>query len=129
VDQDTVEFYYVHKDTDKNNLQAVKDAAIAAVKTVAATGVAPTEWTLQLSGAKDENVTKAYFEQGLACPSSGHQVTWIDDKGTPEDTSDDDVWGGVPLWLLVGMVDDDPMLVMNISTLTMSWLQRITKSR
>jgi len=103
---DEVEFYYA-SGVDKNDYSAVKAAATAAVKTVAATGVAPTDWTLQLSGARDENVTKAYFEQGLACPSSGHQVTWTDDKGTP-DTSDDDVWGGVPLWLLVALVDDDP---------------------
>jgi len=108
VNGDKVEYYYAAGISDPADLNAVKAAASAAVKTVAATGVAPTDWTLQLSGAKDESVTKAYFEQGLACPSSGHQVTWTDDKGTPEDTSDDDVWGGVPLWLLVGMVDDDP---------------------
>jgi DMSO/TMAO reductase YedYZ molybdopterin-dependent catalytic subunit len=105
VDGDKVEFYYAN--IDSSDLNAVKAAATAAVKTVAATGVAPTDWTLQLSGAKDESVTKAYFEQGLACPSSGHQVFWTDDKGTP-DISDDDVWGGVPLWLLVAMVDDNP---------------------
>jgi frataxin-like iron-binding protein CyaY len=34
-DGDTVEYYYVHKDTDKNDLNAVKAAATAAVKTVA----------------------------------------------------------------------------------------------
>lgn len=108
VDGDKVEYYYAAGISDPTDITAVKAAATAAVKTVAATGVAPTDWTLQLSGAKDESVTKAYFEQGLACSSSGHQVTWTDDKGTPEDTSDDDVWGGVPLWLLVAMVDDDP---------------------
>ena len=43
---------------------------------------------------------KRYFEQGLACPSSGHQVFWTDTDGN--------VWGGVPLWVLVGMVDDNP---------------------
>ena len=64
------------------------------------TEVIPTDWTLQLSGAKDMSVTKAFFEDGLACPSSGHQVFWTDE--------DNNVWGGVPLWLLVGMVDDDP---------------------
>ena len=105
VNGDEVEFYYA--DIDSTDLNAVKAAATAAVKTVAATGVAPTDWTLNLSGAKNGTVTKAYFEQGLACPSSGHQVTWTDDKGTP-DTGDDEVWGGVPLWLLVAMVDDDP---------------------
>ena len=95
---DKVEFYYAN--IDSSDLNAVKAAATAAVKTVAATGVAPTEWTLQLSGARDENVTRAYFEDGLACASSSHHVTWTDSEGN--------VWGGVPLWLLVGMVDDNP---------------------
>jgi DMSO/TMAO reductase YedYZ molybdopterin-dependent catalytic subunit len=102
---DKVEFYYA-SGVDKNDYSAVKAAATAAVKTIVANGVVPTDWTLQLSGVKDETVTKAEFEQGLACASS-HQVTWTDDKGTP-DTSDDEVWGGIPLWLLVAMVDDDP---------------------
>ncbi|MGI6452338.1 MAG: hemoblobin-interacting domain-containing protein [Syntrophomonadaceae bacterium] len=106
-DGDKVEFYYADVE-DESDFNAVKAVAIAAVKTTVANGVVPTDWTLQLSGARDDTVTKVYFEQGLACPSSGHQVTWTDDKGTPEDTSDDEVWGGVPLWLLVAMVDDDP---------------------
>ena len=104
---DKVEFYYAAGITDPTDLTAVKAAAVAAVKTVASTGVAPTDWTLQLSGAKNVSVSKANFEAGLACASSGHQVFWTDTKDT-DDTSDDDVWGGVPLWLLVAMVDDDP---------------------
>ncbi|NLN86922.1 MAG: Ig-like domain-containing protein, partial [Syntrophomonadaceae bacterium] len=108
IEGDRVEFYYAANISDATDLAAVKAAATAAVKTVVSTGgVVPADWTLQLFGAKNQNVTRAYFEQGLACPSSGHQVTWTDDKGTP-DTSDDEVWGGVPLWLLVAMVDDDP---------------------
>ncbi len=100
VNGDRVEFYYAAGIADPADLNAVKAAATAAVKTVASTGVAPTDWTLQLSGAKNASVTKAYFENGLACSSSGHQVFWTDD--------DSNVWGGVPLWLLVAMVDDDP---------------------
>ncbi len=41
-----------------------------------------------------------HFESGLACPASGNQVFWTD--------GDENVWGGVPLWLLMAMVDDDP---------------------
>ncbi|MDD3652580.1 MAG: hypothetical protein PHO01_00090 [Desulfotomaculaceae bacterium] len=100
VSGDRVEFYYADGIAEPTDLNAVKAAATAAVKTVAATGVSPTDWTLQLSGAKDTTVTRAYFEYGLACPSSGHQVSWTDDDGN--------VWGGVPLWLLVAMIDDDP---------------------
>lgn len=97
---DKVEYYYAAGISNSSDLSAVKAAATAAVKTVAATGVAPTNWALQLSGARNETVNKAYFEQGLACLNSGHYVEWTD--------SDGNKWGGVPLWLLVAMVDDDP---------------------
>jgi DMSO/TMAO reductase YedYZ molybdopterin-dependent catalytic subunit len=95
---DTVEFYYVEGTvSDPNDLAAVIAAANATVKTVASTGGAPTDWTLELMGAKEISVTKSDFEAGLAC---GHNVSWTDGYG--------DVWGGVPLWLLVAMVDDEP---------------------
>ncbi|MDG6257400.1 MAG: PT domain-containing protein, partial [Methanomicrobiaceae archaeon] len=58
---------------------------------------APGDWTLELAGAGNETVTRADFEEGLVCV---HSVEWTDEDGN--------VWGGVPLWLLVGMVDDDP---------------------
>jgi DMSO/TMAO reductase YedYZ molybdopterin-dependent catalytic subunit len=99
VDGDKVEFYYA--DIDSTDLNAVKTAATAAVLIVVdSDATTPSDWTLQLSGAKEETVTKAYFEQGLACASSSHQVSWTDGDGN--------TWGGVPLWLLVAMVDDDP---------------------
>ncbi len=101
VDGDKVEFYYADGITDEIDLDAVKAVATAAVKTVVDTDTTmPSTWTLQLSGVKDATVTKDYFEGGLACPSSGHQVFWTDGDGNE--------WGGVPLWLLVAMVDDDP---------------------
>lgn len=100
VDGDRVEFYYAAGITDPADLTAVKAAATAAVLTVASTEVAPIDWTLQLSGARETTINKAFFEEGLACSSSGHQVFWTDGDGN--------TWGGVPLWLLVGMVDDDP---------------------
>ncbi len=99
-DGDKVEFFYAAGITVPADLVAVKSAATAAVLTVASITVTPADWTLQLSGARAETVTKAFFEQGLACPSSGHYVEWTDSEGN--------VWGGVPLWLLVAMVDDDP---------------------
>jgi DMSO/TMAO reductase YedYZ molybdopterin-dependent catalytic subunit len=97
---DRVEFYYAAGIDDPSDLTAVKAAAIAAVKTVISTGgTIPTDWTLQLSGAKNISVTKAYFEEALSCRPS-HRVSWTDEEGN--------VWGGMPLWLLVAMVDDDP---------------------
>ena len=100
VDGDKVEFYYADNVSDKTDYDAVKATATVAVKTIADTGgTVPTDWTLKLSGAKDETVTKSYFEEGILCRST-HAVSWEDDEGN--------VWGGVPLWLLVGMVDDNP---------------------
>ncbi|MBT8508668.1 hypothetical protein AZH53_09650 [Methanomicrobiaceae archaeon CYW5] len=97
---ETVEFYYAADVVDKTDLAEVQAKATAAVLTVVSTGVTPDDWTLELSGAMDETVSKAFFEEGLACPSSGHYVEWTDD--------DMNVWGGIPLWVLVSMVDDDP---------------------
>ncbi len=103
-DGDTVEFYFVDGTVaDPTDYAAVTAAATAAVKiTVDISGSTPTEpdWELTLTGARDQTVTKTYFEQGLACPSSGHMVSWTDAEG--------DEWSGVPFWLLVAMVDDDP---------------------
>ena len=94
VEGDKVEFYYAAGISDPADLDAVKAAATAAVKTVAVTGVAPTDWTLQLTGARQEIVTKAYFEEGLDWPIS--PGVWTDDDGN--------VWGGMPLWLLVWLM-------------------------
>ena len=99
-DGDKVEYYYAPGISDPTDLTTVKAAAIAAVKTVASTGVTPTDWSIVLAGANMQTVTKAYFEDGLACSESGHQVFWTD--------GDNNKWGGVPLWVLVGMVDDNP---------------------
>jgi len=94
---DQVNFYYASS-TDPNPVVN----ATAVVKTKANIGSVPTtpDWTLSLIGAKNTTVSKTFFEQGLACPSSGHQVFWNDTDGN--------TWGGVPLWFLIGMIDDNP---------------------
>lgn len=51
------------------------------------------EWELTLDGASTYVMTQSEFEDGAAC----HGVTW-DDGGN--------IWSGIPLWLLVGYVDD-----------------------
>ncbi len=93
---DQVNFYYGMKPVTPENATAVVKIKVNIG------GTQPTEpdWTLSLNGAKTASVTKTLFEQGLACPTSGHQVFWTDTDG--------DTWGGVPLWLLVAMVDDNP---------------------
>ncbi|WP_292519863.1 hypothetical protein [Methanoculleus sp.] len=55
------------------------------------------DWNLILTGAIDTTITRAFFESGKACAMAGHDATWTDG---------DDVWSGMPLWLLCGYVDD-----------------------
>ena len=94
---DQVNFYYA-PNKDPNPIPN----ATAVIKiTVNIGGSEPVpDWTLSMNGAKTTSVTKTFFENGLACPASGHQVFWTDSDGS--------VWGGVPLWVLVAMVDDNP---------------------
>ncbi len=54
------------------------------------------EWTLHLEGDIVEEMDRATFESG-ASPNC-HGATWTDDRAQR--------WVGIPLWLLVGRVDD-----------------------
>jgi hypothetical protein len=51
-------------------------------------------WPLTLTGATTYAMDQAEFEDGVAC----HNATWVDET---------DTWIGIPLWRLVGWVDDD----------------------
>ncbi|PKO11892.1 MAG: hypothetical protein CVU39_26865 [Chloroflexi bacterium HGW-Chloroflexi-10] len=53
------------------------------------------DWTLQLNGAINETVDRASIESCINC----HEASWTDDKAQ--------VWKGVPLYLLLGFVDDE----------------------
>lgn len=55
------------------------------------------EWTVTLRGAIEEIMDRGTFESGAApfC----HRRSWTDDAGQE--------WLGIPLWLMVGRVDDD----------------------
>ncbi len=55
-------------------------------------------WTLQLAGASDYTMAQAEFESAVNCTTNNHSATFTDSSGT---------WKGLPLWLLVGYVDDD----------------------
>jgi len=55
------------------------------------------EWNLALSGAINETMDRATFESGTA--EKCHQAAWVDEMGNE--------WLGIPLWLLVGRVDDE----------------------
>ncbi len=55
------------------------------------------DWVLPLKGTISEDMDRASFE---SCAAPGcHGKNWTDDEGQK--------WRGVPLWLLVGRVDDD----------------------
>jgi len=54
-------------------------------------------WSLSLEGAITEDMDSATFESGAA--PGCHGASWTDADGR--------VWEGIPLWLLVGRVDDD----------------------
>jgi DMSO/TMAO reductase YedYZ molybdopterin-dependent catalytic subunit len=53
------------------------------------------DWTLQLEGELSLTFNDMDFAQGAAC----HPASWTDDEGR--------VWEGIPLWMLVGRVDDE----------------------
>lgn len=54
------------------------------------------DWAVKLEGAISETVDRATFEAGTA--EKCHQAVWTDDQGNE--------MMGIPLWLLVGKVDD-----------------------
>ena len=54
------------------------------------------DWTLHLQGTTTEEMDRATFESGAA--PNCHGKTWTDGKAQE--------WVGIPLWLLVGRVDD-----------------------
>ncbi len=57
-------------------------------------------WTLELSGAYTYTMRQAEFDSAVLCPDIGHRAVYTE-MGTSVNT-----WEGLPLWLLVGWVDD-----------------------
>lgn len=57
------------------------------------------EFTLTLVGAMTEPMNKATFMTAVQCDVLQHVYSWTD--------ADGNVWTGIPVWLLVGRVDDD----------------------
>jgi len=53
-----------------------------------------TTWNLELTGAINETMSKTAFEEGVVC----HGVSYTDYKNR--------TWEGIPLWYLMGRVDD-----------------------
>jgi|GEM_PF-1035951 len=77
---------------------ALPSAAQLSNKWVAKIEIFPapaSDWKLLLNGSIQREITKSYFEAGLSW--EGHRATYTDANG---------VWEGMPLWRLVGYVDD-----------------------
>jgi DMSO/TMAO reductase YedYZ molybdopterin-dependent catalytic subunit len=87
-DGDYIELYYGPNQETTENATAVVRITV---------NPEPGEWNLDLVGATTKRVTKADFEEGVDC---GHYANWTDSET-------DEFWEGMPLWYLVGMVDDD----------------------
>ncbi|GAB7015503.1 hypothetical protein [Methanogenium cariaci] len=92
-DGDVITYYFGPKD-DQTTDNAV---AILTITVETGTGPAPGEdWEITVkNGNRVFTVDKAYFESGVGC---GHAASYTDADGT---------WAGMPLYFLVGLVDDD----------------------
>lgn len=80
----------------KQKLLAAMILAIILVSTFASACAAP-KWVLHLEGAIPEDITDSKFVAGAKL--GHHGISWQDDQNR--------TWEGIPLWLLVGRVDDD----------------------
>jgi hypothetical protein len=90
-------------------LAAAAPVLLAMVRTATPdpyTAPVPFAWTLQLRGAKRINLSKQDFNAFKALKN--HQATIIVDENKPAtpDTADDTTYRGVPLWRVVGLIDD-----------------------
>ncbi len=56
------------------------------------------EYTLTLTGATNFAMNRSTLESGISCNTPHHKASWVD--------SNNNIWTGMPLWLLVGYVDD-----------------------
>ncbi|KQC04692.1 MAG: hypothetical protein APR55_06265, partial [Methanolinea sp. SDB] len=83
---DRVEFFYGDQGDTLENATAVVRIRVHVSST--------DDWTLLLDGAITEEIDREYFEEGVACI---HSATYTDLSGT---------WEGIPLWDLMGYVDD-----------------------
>ncbi len=57
------------------------------------------DWNLTLTGIINETLTRDQYITGTTCDDALHSSSWID--------GDSHTWSGLPLWYLVGRVDDD----------------------
>jgi len=99
---DTVAFFYGVKPLTSESAEA-KVIFSAEAKTGTITegpekSSGSEEWSLILKGIREETIRASDFIEGKECTGSKHNVVWKDEEGNE--------WSGIPLWILIGMVDD-----------------------
>jgi len=62
-------------------------------------------WTVELSGTQAYTMTQAEFESAVYCPDIGHSAVYTEVEELNGGTVVN-AWQGLPLWTLVGWVDD-----------------------
>ena len=82
-------YFGIYPSTNGHSVKWVEEIAIFSS--------APPQWELTLEGADTYVMSQSEFEGSIG-PTHHPAATWVD--GT-------DTWSGLPLWLLVGWVDDD----------------------
>jgi hypothetical protein len=103
-------------------LAAAAPVLLAMVRTAAPdpyTTPVPFGWSLQLRGAKSINLSKHEFNAFRTLKN--HQVTMVIDENkpsTPDDATDDTTYRGVPLWRVVGLIDDKDSRTFNTKLAT-----------
>ncbi len=84
--------YNYSDDYPSSNGLSVRDVSDIAIYS---NETAETTWNLELIGAINETMSKTTFEEGVACHDG---FSYTDSKNR--------TWTGIPLWYLIGRVDD-----------------------
>ena len=85
-------WYNYSSDHPSSNGLSVRDVSKVAIYSNETTEIA---WNLELTGAINETMSKTTFESGVACHDD---FSYTDSEGR--------MWKGIPLWYLMGKVDD-----------------------
>lgn len=89
--EDNWHYYY----SDGTNYPSCDGISVKYISQINIYFAGGTGWNLQLNGSVNENISQDEFEEGVACHGA---ATYTDSKLR--------AYSGMPLWLLVGRVDD-----------------------
>jgi len=88
------EYWHFWQDYPVTNGLSVKCVDVVAIYK-SGYGAGEEEWTLTLTGAIDKTINKSEFEDSVSC----HGASYTGSEGR--------TWRGIPLWYLMGWVDDN----------------------